>query len=76
MKRLNSISKRLGRKFIIKEVINSETIKPEIKNIKIAGSNVTNDKKTIANHFNEFFTNIGPNLAKKFLRSRLMLQIS
>ena len=49
---------------IIKEVINSETIKPEIKNIKIAGSNVTNDKKTIANHFDEFFTNIGPNLAK------------
>jgi hypothetical protein len=49
---------------VIKSIINTDYIKPNIKEIKTNNS-ITADKKLIANTFNDYFVNIGPNLAAK-----------
>ena len=55
---------------ILKEVINKKKscIKPSKMRI---GSSETTDKHTIANGFNNFFVNIGNNLAKKIPKTRM-----
>jgi hypothetical protein len=44
-------------------------IKSELSNSFIVNGSLTDDKKTIASKFNEFFVNVGPSLANKFSKS-------
>ena len=49
---------------IIKTVINKRKNNP-ISDKFLINNNTVTDKNVIASHFNEFFVNIGPTLAKK-----------
>lgn len=49
---------------LIKRVINGPKMSDDIQEIKINGK-ITNDKFIIADKFNEYFTNVGSNLAKQ-----------
>lgn len=49
---------------IIKGLINSEQVNKQIGEIRIDNTTIT-DKNKIANKFNDYFINIGPQLANK-----------
>ena len=49
---------------IIKRLINRNQVESYQTKFKLADGQIINDKFVIAEHFNNFFTNIGPNLAK------------
>ena len=49
---------------IIKRLINRNQVQSYQTKFKLADGQIINDKFAIAKHFNNFFTNIGPNLAK------------
>ena len=49
---------------ILKEVINSKKSSASCSRFKMNDS-VINDKKVIADGFNQFYINVGPNLASK-----------
>ena len=53
----------------IKTIINDPGLNKKIKEIKMNGNadKITNDRAIIANKFNSFFANVGPNLAQKIL---------
>jgi hypothetical protein len=50
----------------IKELIRKEKHKPQLPTSFLHDKKYTNNPTEIANNFNEFFSNIGPNLAKQF----------
>ena len=50
---------------LINNLINSSTSNKRTVQQIISGDKIVNDPKEIANRFNEFFINIGPDLAKK-----------
>ena len=49
----------------IRQILNKSNRSKTTINEIIVGGNVVNDKETIVNSFNDFFVNIGPNLAEK-----------
>ena len=49
---------------IIKRLINRNQVQSYQTTFELAEGQIINDKFAIAKHFNNFFTNIGPNLAK------------
>ena len=49
---------------MIKRLINRNQVQFYQTRFKLADGQIINDKFAIAKHFNDFFTNIGPNLAK------------
>lgn len=55
---------------IIKEVLNKRKSSSTQREFSI-NDNKTSDPMAIANHFNNFFTNIGPNLASKLPKSNI-----
>ena len=50
---------------IIKNVINENRVKQIQGKFKLSDGSITSDKYLISEKFNDFFVNIGPNLAKK-----------
>ena len=50
----------------MKSIINKNKSKKVQDKFKLNDESMTSDKSVISNTFNEFFVNIGPNLAKKF----------
>ena len=49
---------------VINKALNKKSGKKSIKQIREDNKTI-NDEESIANHFNDYFSNIGPNLAKK-----------
>ena len=58
---------------LLNEVIKKNKSKFQIPTTFTHNGNEINDPMTIANKFCEFFTNVGPNLAKKLLSSNISL---
>ena len=52
---------------IIKSIVNKNKMKKINSKFKLPDGSVTENKLLISNKFNDFFINIGPNLAKKIL---------
>ena len=50
---------------IMKNIINKNKSKKVQEKVKLNDESMISDKSVISNKFNEFFVNIGPNLAKK-----------
>ena len=50
---------------IMKDVVNKNEVKKNYSKFKLNDGSLTENKTVISNKFNEFFINIGPNLAKK-----------
>ena len=48
---------------IIKQVINRNKRKPIQEKFKLSNGDITSDKSIVYNHFNNFFVNVGPQLA-------------
>ena len=49
---------------IIKYIINKNKNPVHCTKFKLSNGSITTDKMSVSEHFNDFFTNIGPNLAK------------
>ena len=49
----------------MKDVVNKNKVKKVHSNFKSKHGSLTENKTVISNKFNDFFVNIGPNLAKK-----------
>ena len=49
----------------IKSLLNRVRVKSEFPKYFMIDNKLVSDKSTISNKFNEFYTNIGPNLAKE-----------
>ena len=50
---------------IIKNIINRNKRKYTNRRFKLSDGSITNDKQLISDKFNDFFINVGPNLAKR-----------
>ena len=50
---------------IIKNIINHNKRKYTNRRFKLSDGSITNDKQLISDKFNDFFINVGPNLAKR-----------
>ena len=50
---------------LINEIINKKKSRSELPSNFLKEDNLISDPLEIANYFNEYFVNIGPNLAKK-----------
>ena len=61
MKYKNNMKKSWG---IIKSIINKNKSHLYQTKFKLSDGKIVSDKTTISKHFNEFFLNVGPNLAK------------
>ena len=53
---------------IVKNIINRNKEKYINRRFKLSDGSITNDKKLIDNKFNDFFINVGPNLANRIER--------
>ena len=51
---------------ILTEIINKRKNKPTYPEYFIKNNNIISKKEDIANGFNNFFTNVGPQLSKKY----------
>ena len=51
---------------LINEIINERKIKSSIPDSFKENEQIISDAKEIANKFNDYFVNVGPNLAEKF----------
>lgn len=51
---------------LINEIINTRKIKSSIPDSFKENEQISSDPKEIANKFNNYFVNVGPNLAEKF----------
>ena len=51
---------------LINEVINKNKLKPELQDCFVQNETLISDSTEISNKFNEYFVNVGPNLARKY----------
>ena len=62
---------------IIKTIINkNKSDQNKQTKFMLSDGSVTDDKQTVAEKFNDFFVNVGPNQAKRYLNKSKILYIS
>ena len=54
---------------VLEDIVNKSKARKIQSEFKLNDGNITSNKLVISEKFNEFFINIGPSLAEKFLKS-------